>query len=93
MYLAVLNPVDKSFLTPTQAWRLVQAGRAAIVQMNGKDCLRYLDAYESMRLRRSIAEDRAQRMDDAMIDNGRRVVYWNGSADPLARIPPGLVRS
>lgn len=95
MYLPVLNPTTdgKTFLTPTQAWRLVHAGRAAIVQVDGKEALRYLDEYESMRLRRAIAEDHAQRMDDAMIENGRKIVYWNGSADPLSRIPPGLVRS
>ena len=93
-YLPVLNPTDdKLFLTPTQAWRFVEAGRAAIVEVQGKTYLRYLDQYEAKRLRQAIAEDRAQRMDDAMIEHGRRVVYWNGEVDPLDRTPPGVVRS
>lgn len=92
MYVQILNPIDeKSYLSPKQAETLVYRGEAVFVGEERRQ-LRYLEAYEQMRLRRNIALDRERLMDDAMIENGRQVVYWN-AGDPEGRHLPGQVRS
>lgn len=74
---------------------MVYRGEAVFIFIGseGTRKLRYLDEHESRLLRRAIAEDNQRRLDDAMIQYGRRVVFWNGEGDPLERHLPGNIRS
>lgn len=86
---------DNRFVSLNTAERMVYRGEALFVFTGpeGKRELRYLDEHESRLLRRAIADESQRARDNAMIESGRRVVYWNGDGDPVARMVPGMVRS
>lgn len=74
---------------------MVYRGEAiyVFVGAEGTKALRYVDEHEARLIRRAIADNRERAMDNAMIASGRRVVFWNGAADPDNRLVPGAVRS
>ena len=89
------RPGESEYLTLKRAEFLVLRGRAAFFEdpVDKQRKLRYLEHYEQMRLRAEIVYAYERAFDDALIENGRRVVFWNGSADPKSRHIPGTVRS
>ena len=97
MVVICINPLpnESGYLTLKHAELLVYRGQAAFFEdpIDHQRKLRYLEHYEQMRLRAEIVNAMENAFDDALIDNGRRVVFWNGSADPKSRHIPGIVRS
>ena len=89
------RPDESGYLTLKRAELLVYRGQAAFFEdpIDHRRKLRYLEHYEQMRLRAEIVDAHEKAFDDALIDGGRRVVFWNGSADPKSRHIPGTVRS
>ena len=92
-----INPLpgESGYLTLKRAELLVYRGQAAFFEdlTDNIRKLRYLEHYEQMRLRAEIVQAHEKAFDDALIEGGRRVVFWNGSTDPKSRHVPGAVRS
>jgi len=88
------RPDESPYLSINRAELLVYRGQAAFFEdpQDHRKKLRYLEHYEQMRLRAEITAVCEKAIDDAMIDNGKKVVYWNG-ANPESCYPPGVVRS
>lgn len=89
--MRILNISTQKYLTVDEALRRVERGLSAFIG-DSRNQMRDLEAEEQRRLRWDIAAARERLMDDELIRNGRRVVYWNAS-DPEGRHLPGQVRS